>query len=248
MLKKIQVNIPFVEAIAQMPKYAKFLKDLISNKKKLEEMETVTLTKECSALISDKLPYKRRQPGNLTIPCEIGPMHFQKALCDSGASINLMPLSIFKKLNLEAKTTSMTLQLADRTTKKPVGIVEDVLVKTKKFIFPVDFVILDFAEDEEVPLILGMPFLYTSKALIDVHEGTLTLRIGEEKCVFDIYKASRQPVDDFCMRLDIVDNCVDEVFHAETKIIEYAFPVEECAKDVPAPNPYQKDLPLLLNT
>ena len=88
-----------------------------------------------------------------------------------------MPLSIFKKLNLEAKTTSMTLQLADRTTKKPVGIVEDVLVKTKKFIFPVDFVILDFAEDEEVPLILGMPFLYTSKALIDVHEGTLTLRI-----------------------------------------------------------------------
>ena len=80
-----------MEAIAQMPKYAKFLKDLISNKKKLEEMETVTLTKECSALISDKLPHKRRQLGSLTISCEIGPMHFQKALCHSGASINLMP-------------------------------------------------------------------------------------------------------------------------------------------------------------
>ena len=109
MLKKIQVNIPFVEAITQIPKYAKFLKDLISNKKKLEEMETVTLTKECSALISNKLSHKRRHAGSLTILCEIGNMQFQKALCDSGASINLMPLSIFKKLKLEAKPTSMTL-------------------------------------------------------------------------------------------------------------------------------------------
>ena len=108
-LKMIQVNITFVEAIAQMPKYAKFLKDLISNKKKLEELETATLTKECSALISNKLPHQLRHFGSLTIPCEIGNMQFQKALCDSGASINLMPLSIFKKLKLEANTTSMTL-------------------------------------------------------------------------------------------------------------------------------------------
>ena len=127
-----------------------------------------------------------------------------------------MPLSIFRKLNLEAKTTSMILQLAERTTKKLLGIVEDVLVKAGKFIFPIDFAVLDFEEDEEVPLILGMLFLYTSKALIDVHEGTLTLRVGDEKCVFDIYKASRQPVDgDFCMHLDVVDKCVDKVFHAQ---------------------------------
>ena len=120
---------------------------MISNKKKLKEMETITLTKECSALISNKLPRKLRHLGSLTIPCEIGNMQFQKALCDLGASINLMPLSIFRKLNLEAKTTSMILQLADRTTKKPLGIVEDVLVKVDKFIFPMDFIVLDMEED-----------------------------------------------------------------------------------------------------
>ena len=146
-----------------------------------------------------------------------------------------------------------SLQLVDRTTKKPLGIVEDVLVKASKFIFPVDFVVLEFEEDEEVPLILGMPFLYTSKALIDVHEGTLTLRVGDEKCVFDIYKASRQPIDgDFCMRLDVVDKCVDEFFHAQLQEAKDNLQVKGGSKEVPKLNPSftdhpQKQVPITLN-
>ena len=213
MFRKLHINIPLVEAIAQMPKYAKFLKELISSKKKLQEFETITLNKECSAIISSKLPMKRRHPGSLTIPCAVGNLNFQKALCDSGASINLMPLSVYRRLGLgEAKATNICLQLADRTIKKPEGIVEDVLVQAGRFIFPVDFVVLDFEEDEEVPLILGMPFMYTAKAIIDVFEGTLTLRVGEESCKFDVYQGMKHPPEfDNCMRVDVIDDIVSEV-------------------------------------
>ena len=99
-----------------------------------------------------------------------------------------MPLSIYRKLGLgEARLTNVRLQLADRTVKKPEGIVENVLVRAGKFIFLVYFIVLDFKEDEDVPLILGMPFLYTTKAIIDVYDGTLTLRVGKESCKFNIY-------------------------------------------------------------
>ena len=102
---------PFMECLAHMPKYAKFLKELISNKNKLQEFETVTLMNECSAIISNKLPLKRKKPGSLTIPCSVGNLSFQKSLCDSGASINLMPLSIYRKLGLgEARQTNVRLQ------------------------------------------------------------------------------------------------------------------------------------------
>ena len=192
---------PLVEFLSQMPKYTKLLKELISNKKKLQEFEMVTLTKECSAIISNKLTLKRKHPGSLTIPCSVGNLKFQKALCDSEASINLMPLSIYKKLGLgEAKPTNIRLQLADRTVKELEGIVEDVLVRAGKFIFPVDFVVLDFEEDEDVSLILGMPFLYTAKAIIDVYDGTLTLRVGDESCKFDVYQGIKYPSDnDLCL-------------------------------------------------
>ena len=106
-------------------------------------------------------------------------------MCDSGASINLIPLSIYRKLGLgEVRLTNICLQLAERTVKELEGIVDDVLVRAEKFIFPVDFLILDFVEDEDVPLILGMPFLYTAKAIIDVYDRTLTLRVDEESCKF----------------------------------------------------------------
>ena len=162
--------------------------ELISNKKKLQKYETVTLIKECSAIISNKLSLKRKHPGSLTIPCSIGNLKFQKALYNSGASINLMPLSIYRKLGLgEAKPTNIRLQLVDRTVKELEGIVEDMLVRAGKFIFPNDFVVLDFEEDDKVPLILGMPFLYTTRAIIDVYDGTLTLRVGDESCIFNVY-------------------------------------------------------------
>ena len=165
--KKLHINIPFAEALAQMPSYAKFLKDILSKKRRLEDHETVMLTEECSAIIQNKLPSKLKDPGSFTIPCNIGNIEFTKALCDLGASINLMPLSVFRKLGLgDVKPTSVSLQLADRSVTYPKGIVEDVLVKVDKFIFLVDFIVLDMEEDREVPLILGRPFLAIGKALI----------------------------------------------------------------------------------
>ena len=152
-----------------MPKYAKFLKDIISKKRKLEEHETVMLTEESSTILQKKRPPKLKDQESFTIPCTIGQSYFDRALCDLGASINLMALSVFRKLGLgEVKPTTISLQLADRFIKYPRGVIEDVLVKVDKFIFPTDFIVLDIDEDEEIPLILGRPFLATGRTLIDV--------------------------------------------------------------------------------
>ncbi|XP_027357158.1 uncharacterized protein LOC113866529 [Abrus precatorius] len=155
-LRKLHINILFVEAISQMPKYAKFLKEMLSNKKKLEEFETVRLNEECSAILLRKLPPKLKDLGSFTIPCTIGNSYFDKALCYLGASINLMSFFMFKRLGMrKPKPTSISLQLVDRSITYPRGIVEDVLVKVDKFMFPADFIVLDMEENDEVPIILG---------------------------------------------------------------------------------------------
>ncbi|XP_022841832.1 uncharacterized protein LOC111365508 [Olea europaea var. sylvestris] len=167
--KKIHINIPFVEALAQMPNYAKFLKEVISKKIKLEEFETVKLTEECNAILQKKLPHKLKDPGSFNILCNIGGITFDRVLCDLGATINLMCLSVFKMLGLgKVKPTTLTLQLADRSITYPKGIIEDVLVKVDKFIFLVDFAVLHMEEDEKVLLILSRPYLANERALIDV--------------------------------------------------------------------------------
>ncbi|KAK5784815.1 hypothetical protein PVK06_039353 [Gossypium arboreum] len=173
-----------------MPTYAKFLKELLTNKRKFEDLSTVELNEECSAILQNKLPTKLKDPGSFTIPCLIGNLNVEKALADLGASINLMPYKMFKQLGLgEPKPTRMSIQLADRSVKYPRGIIEDVLVKVDKFIFPVDFVVLDMDEDVEVSLILGCPFLATARAVIDVGDGKLVLRVGDEEMIFKIYNA-----------------------------------------------------------
>ncbi|XP_031282577.1 uncharacterized protein LOC116141191 [Pistacia vera] len=145
-----------------MPSNAKFLKEILSNKRKLKEDETVMLTKECNAIIQKKLPPKLKDLRSFTIPCVIGNVQFDIVLCDLGASTNLMPLFVFKNLGIgEVKPTMVSLQLANRSIKHPRGIVEDVLVKVDKFILPTDFVVLDMKEDKEIPLILERPFLAT---------------------------------------------------------------------------------------
>ena len=183
---------PFTEVVTQMPLYAKFLKDILSKKRKIVEEGIMNLTATCSALIKRDLPKKMKDPGSFTIPCTIGEFEFQKALCDSGASINLMAYSVAKKLSLgEITPTIVTLQMADRTLAKPEGIIEDVLVKVGKFIFPVDFIILDMEENSQVPLLLGRPFLATGAALIDMQKGILTLRVGEETADFNLIRSLR---------------------------------------------------------
>ncbi|XP_020231419.1 uncharacterized protein LOC109811976 [Cajanus cajan] len=142
------INIPFSEALEQMPTYAKFMKDLLTKKRKYFEEETITLEAGCSAIIQKMLPTKSKDPGSFTLPVTIGSLAIGKALLDLGASINLMPLSMLQRIgDLEVKPTRMTLQLADRSVKYPHGIVEDVLVKVDRFLFPADFVVMDIEED-----------------------------------------------------------------------------------------------------
>ncbi|CAH9140245.1 unnamed protein product [Cuscuta epithymum] len=213
LMKQVQINLPFVDALAQMPKYAKFMKDLLTNKRRLEEASTVTLNEECSAVIRTDLPKKLKDPGSFTIPCFIGDLTFDRALADLGASINLMPLALYEKLALgPLKPTRMCIQLADRSVKYPQGIIEDVLVKVDKFIFPVDFVILDMDQDRGVPLILGRPFLATARALIDVGDGKLVLRVGDESATFDMSKIMKRPCQDSgeCFYMDVVDSLVED--------------------------------------
>ncbi|XP_047978789.1 uncharacterized protein LOC125220681 [Salvia hispanica] len=166
--RKVHINIPLVEALQQMLSYAKFLKDVISKKRRWVEHETVNLT--------EKIPAKMKDPGSFTISCIVGDSQVGKALCDLGASINLMPFSFFQKLKVRTlRPTTITIQMADRSVSYPRGIVEDILVKVNDFIFPVDFVVFDMEEDRNVPLILGRPFLATGKTMIDVQKGELTL-------------------------------------------------------------------------
>ncbi|KAJ9566127.1 hypothetical protein OSB04_002093 [Centaurea solstitialis] len=179
--KQFHINIPLVEATEQMPNYAKFLKDILSKKKKLTEYETIALTKECSALVTNKIPPKLKDPGSFTIPCSIGSKTIGKALCDLGAGINLMPLCVFKSLGIgEARPTTIPIQLADKSIVWPKGNIEDVLVRVDKFILPADFIILDCEVDADIPIILGRPFLATGRTLIDVQKGELTMRVQDQ--------------------------------------------------------------------
>ncbi|XP_019429353.1 PREDICTED: uncharacterized protein LOC109336963 [Lupinus angustifolius] len=171
--KNLQVNIPFMEAMEQIPTYAKFMKDLLTRKRKFSE-EIVTLEAGCSAIIQKSLPEKTKDPGSFTIPVTIGELSVRKALLDLGASINLMSLSMLKRIgDLEIKPTRMTLQLPDRSMKFSYGVAEDVLVRVDKLVFLVDFVIMGIEEDAEVPLILGRPFMKTVRVNIDVNEGKM---------------------------------------------------------------------------
>ncbi|XP_042022985.1 uncharacterized protein LOC121770298 [Salvia splendens] len=170
--RKVHVNIPLIEALQQMPKYAKFLKEVIAQKTSWGQVDTINLTENCSALLQRKLPAKLKDPGSFTVDCLIGGYKVENALCDLGASINLMPLSVFKQLNIGTlKPTSATLQMTDRSVAYPEGIMEDLLIKVGEFIFPVDFMVLDMEEDKGVPLLLERPFLATSKANINVKNG-----------------------------------------------------------------------------
>ncbi|GKA19604.1 DNA-directed DNA polymerase [Tanacetum coccineum] len=193
-LKQLHINLPFIEALAQMPKYAKFLKGLLTNKVRLVEACTITMNERCSAVLLNKLPSKEKDPGSFTIPCDIGQLHINNALADLGASISLMPYTMYEKLGLgEPKATRMSLELVDRSIQYPRGIIENVLIKIDKFVLPIDFVILDMPEDSRVPIILGIPFLATSPALIDVFNKNITLKVGDDEVIFDVDQSIKRP-------------------------------------------------------
>nr|GEV31651.1 reverse transcriptase domain-containing protein [Tanacetum cinerariifolium] len=173
----LHFDISFADALLFMPKFASTIKSLLANKDKLFELAKIPLNENCSAMLLKKLLEKLRDPRKFLIPCDFPGMDVCHALADLGASINLMPLSIWKKLSLpELTPTRMTLEVADRSITRPKGVAKDVFVKVGKFHFPTNFVVVDFEADPRVPLILGRSFLRTDRALIDVYGEEITLR------------------------------------------------------------------------
>ena len=256
--QKLEISMPFTEVMTQMPLYAKFLKDILSKKRKIVGEGIVNLTATCSALMKKELPEKMKDPGSFTIPCMIEGVEIQKALCDSGASINLMPLSVAKQLSLgELIPTTITLQMADRLMVKPEGFLEDVLVTVGKFVFPVDFIILDMEEDSQVPLMLGRPLLATGAALIDMQKGVLTLRVGNEAAAFDLIngmqnididKESCNVVDDvYVLQYEDHNDCNDQIFINE-KEMNFQY-IEEDYPDCPynSFHPIETVMSMMLN-
>nr|GFA49415.1 reverse transcriptase domain-containing protein [Tanacetum cinerariifolium] len=205
--RDLHFELSFADALIHMLKFAPMFKQLLNKKDKLIELTKTPLNDNCLAVVLKKLPEKLGDPGHFLIPCDFTGLDNCLALADLGASINLMPLSIWKKLRLPTlndtkmvleladrtiskptgklrlptlNDTKMVLELVDRTISKPTGVAENVFVKVGKFYFPADFVILDFVADPRVPLILGRPFLSTAHALIDVYEGEITLRHDDQ--------------------------------------------------------------------
>ncbi|KAK8676564.1 hypothetical protein V6N13_142138 [Hibiscus sabdariffa] len=176
-----------------MPNYAKFLKDMVSRKTRIGEFEIVADIEACLVMMHNKVPAKKTDYGSFTIPCSIGNNYSSKALCDLGASINLMPKFVFQKLGIgKAKPTTVMLQLADRSCVQPEGKIEDILVRVDKFIFLADFLILDCEVDEHALNIIGRPFLATSKVLIDFEKGELVLRVEEQQVKINVFSVTGQ--------------------------------------------------------
>ncbi|XP_060182500.1 uncharacterized protein LOC132612197 [Lycium barbarum] len=194
LLKQVNVNVPLVDMLQGIHKYAKYIKDIVANKSRFTEYATVALTEECTSRIQNRLPTKLKDPGSFTIEISIGTQVVARALCDLGASINLMSSSIFRKIGLGVpRPTTIVLLLAGISLARPESIIEDVLVQVGSLIIPADFVILDFEPDPEVPFILGRSFLATGRALIDVAAGQLTMRVHDKVEVFNVYQALKMP-------------------------------------------------------
>ncbi|XP_042448957.1 uncharacterized protein LOC122033867 [Zingiber officinale] len=186
-VKDIYVEVPLIDSIQQMSKFAKFLKDIMPNQRKKGEIETIGLTEECSALFEKNTFPKLQDLESFFIPCTIGSKFIEKGFCDLGASVSLIPYLICNKLGLKNfKLTTMTLQLADHSCKYPMSIIEDVLVEVGGCIIPIDFVVLDLEEDTKIPIILGRPFLVIAGVIIDVKNYKLSLVIGKERLEYDL--------------------------------------------------------------
>ena len=217
-LRQVKVNIPLLDMIKQVPIYAKFLKDMCTVKRGLNVEKKAFLTKQVSVIIQCKTPMKYKDPGCPTILVNIGGTCVEKALLDLGASVNLLPYSVYKQLGLgELKPTSITLSLADRSIKIPKGTVENVLIQVEKFYYPVDFVVLDTEPvavgANNVLIILRRPFLATSNAIINFRNGVMQLTFGNmtlELNIFHLSKKHMQLVEEGPEEVCIIDTILEE--------------------------------------
>ena len=249
-LRQVKVNIPLLDMIKQVPTYAKFLKDLCTVKKGLNMNKKAFLTEQVSAIVESKTPVKYKDPGCPTISVNIGGISVEKALLDLGASVNLLPYSMYKQLGLgELKPTSITLSLPDRSIKIPKGTIEDVLIQVDRFYYPVDFVVLDTEPvalgPNHVPIILGRPFLATSNAIINCQNGVMQLTFGNMTLELNIFHLGKRHMhsegDDFeevciletileeqtkeqqvhdILTLELSECCVEQHEHQEVSLMQ----------------------------
>jgi hypothetical protein len=213
----------------QMPVYAKFMKDILSKKRRINDEETIQIDANCSAIIQRSLPKKEQDPGRVTLPVAIGTTNVGKALLDLGSSINLMPLSVAKRVgNLCIKRTRMKLQLADKSFATPLGMAEDVLVKVDKFVFPEDFVVMDLEEDEDVPLLMGRNFMQTARMMIDLDDNIMKVKVNDEEVTFNIREALKHSKDKgACFKMD----ATEEVILTTRKQLHKRTPLESVLMD-----------------
>nr|GEX25513.1 reverse transcriptase domain-containing protein [Tanacetum cinerariifolium] len=211
--RNLHFELSFANALLHMPKFSLMFKILLNNKDKLFDLATTLVNENYSAVILKKLPEKLGDHGKFLIPCEFLEFDECLALADLSGSINLMSLSIWKKLSLpELTSTQMILELADRSTTRPAGIAKDVFVKVGKFHFPTDFVFVDYVVEPRVLLILERPFLRTGRALIDVYSEELTLRVDDEAITFNVGQTSKYSYNDVesINRIDVIDVACEE--------------------------------------
>ncbi|GKE79665.1 reverse transcriptase domain-containing protein, partial [Tanacetum coccineum] len=217
MIRAVQINVPLVDVLVGMRNYGKFLKELVNNKHKIKQISAAFLSDESFAKLQNKVPLKLGDPGSFLIPCNFNKFFSCNALADLGASINLMPYSLYAKLSLKTlKPTKISVRLADRSFQYPVGIAENMLVEVGKFTFPVDFVILQMQEDIKVPLILGRPFLYTADAMIRVKKKQLNLGVRTQRMIFHIDSSMKHfySNDDTSFSIDVIDEILEVHFDA----------------------------------
>nr|GEX03640.1 reverse transcriptase domain-containing protein [Tanacetum cinerariifolium] len=221
----LHFELSFADALIHMPKFASMFKKLLNNKDKLIELTKTPLNENYSALVLKKLSEKLGDPRRFLIPCDFSEFDNCLALSDLGASINLMPLFIWKKLRLPTlNDTKMVLKLADRTISKPTGVAENVFVKVGKFYFPADFIVLDFIADPRVPLILGKPFLRTAHALIDVYKREIILRHDEQSLTVKCGDTPSISYNNFesLNKVDLIDANFEEYSVSDFLLLEEA--------------------------
>ncbi|KAM1476364.1 hypothetical protein TB2_037353 [Malus domestica] len=209
--RKVQVNIPLLDAIKRVPRYAKFLKELCTTRKRMSTKEVVKVGENVSAILQRKLPPKCKDPGSFSIPCVIGNTRFESTMLDLGASINVMPYSIYASMNLGAlKNDGVIIQLADRSNAYPKGVLEDVLVQVNHLVFPADFYVLEMDESDHapsLPILLGRPFMKTARTKIDLYSGTLSMEFDGEVVNFNLSDSIKYPSEDHsCFSIDIIDS------------------------------------------
>ena len=213
-VNNLQVSVPFTDLITQIPNYTRFMKDILTRKYQLNSVQTMAFPEECNALSQGTLPIKNEDPGSFSISCLIGDVFIDKALCDLGASVSVMPYSICTRINMgKIESTLIIIQMTDRSVKRPIGILKDVPVKVGKFFIPVDFVIMDIPGDSRTPIILWRPFLYTADAVIKVGEGTITLRVETDEITFNLSKTLSYPMleSPLCF-IDTIDTAVQDMW------------------------------------